>query len=236
MHLEHSVLEVSGDADASHNYSVQLCAEAGAASEADAKALLKEIKMTFDDKILSLSMPEYMQARPSSSFVEVQAPLQTPITLNSVYAGMRVIGMDGPVHISTTHGRITLLDTTGDVDARVESGIIDFSGHRGHVHLEADWEINLNFTAQNFDGSLDAKAQGPVRILLPSGFTATFEAIVQRKSDFVCRADISNRVSSHKRDGKWVFRFGSGDPSLHFISLGGPVVMDNPDRLAPFYR
>lgn len=236
MHLERSLLEISGDADASDDYSVQLCAEAGAASESDAKALLEEIKMAFDNKILSLSMPEYVQERPSSSFLQVQAPLQTPITLNGIYAAVRVIGVNAPVHLSTTHGRITLLETTGDVDARVESGIIDFSGRRGNVQLAADWEINLNFTAQDFDGSLDAKAQGPVRVLLHSGFTSAFEVIVQRKSDFVCRADVCDRVSSHKRDGKWVFTFGSGDPSLHFTSLGGSVVMDNSDRLNPIYR
>jgi hypothetical protein len=110
--------------------------------------------------------------------------------LNGDYAAMRVIGVDAPVHLSTTHARITLLDTTADVDARAESGIIDFSGDRGHVCLAADWEINLNFASQQFDGSLDAKAAQPIRVLLPSGFASAFEVIVRRKSDFVCRADI----------------------------------------------
>ena len=229
MRLGPSMFEVSGNT--SDNYSVQLCAEAGAASESDAKALLEEIKLTRDDKLLSLSMPKFVQERPSTAFIQVQAPRETPITVKGDYAAMRVIGVDAPLHLSTTHARITLLDTTGDVDARAESGIIDFSGDRGHIRLYADWEINLNFTAQHFEGSLDAKAEQPIRVLLPSGFASAFEVIVQRKSDFACRADICDHVAFHKRDGKSVFTFGSGDPALHFTSLGGPVVVDSVDRL-----
>jgi hypothetical protein len=154
-----------------------------------------------------------------------------PITVNGDYAAIRVIGVDGPVHLSTAHARITLVDTTGDVEAIAESGIIDFSGDRGHVRLYADWEINLNFTAQHFDGSLDAIAAQPIRVLLPPGFASAFEVIVQRKADFACRADICDHVAFHKRDGKSVFTFGSGDPALHFTSLDGPVVVDSVDRL-----
>lgn len=229
MRLEPSMFEAS--ANTSNNYSVELCAEAGAASESDAAALLEEIKLTRHDKVLSLSMPKFVQERPSTAFIEVQAPRETPITVNGEYAAMRVIGLDAPVHLSTTHARITLLDTTGNVDARAESGIIDFSGERGHVHLDADWEINLNFTARQFDGSLDARAAQPIRVLLPSGFASAFEVTVQHKSDFVCRADICDHIAVHKRDGKSIFMFGSGIPALHFVSLGGPVILDSVDRL-----
>lgn len=48
---------------------------------------------------------------------------------------------------------------------------------------------------------------------------------------FVCRADICDHIAFHKRDGKFVFMFGSGNPALHFVSLGGPVVVDSEDRL-----
>jgi hypothetical protein len=230
MHLEPSIFEVYGGT--SDNYSVQLCTEAGAATESDAQALLEEVKLVRVDKTLLLSTPKYVQERPSTSFVQVQAPQETPIAINGEHAAMRVIGMHASVQLSTTHAHITLIDTTGDVDAKAaEFGVIDFSGDRGHVHLESASEINLNFIGQKFDGSLDAKAAEPIRVLLPPGFASAFEATVRRRSDFVCRADICDGVSLHKRDGKFVFTFGSGDPSLHFTSRGGPVVVDSVDRL-----
>ena len=230
MRLGPSLLEVIGEPVDS--YSVQVCAEAGAATESDARSLLNEVKLTRDDKMISLSMPKFVQERPSNAFVQVQAPREAPITINCDYAAMRVIGMKALVHLSTTHARITLLDTTGDVDAKAaEFGVIDFSGDRGNVRLDSASEINLNFTGQKFNGSLDAKAAHPVRVLLPPGFASAFEAIVRHKTDFVCRADLCDHVSSNRRDGRFVFTFGSGDPALHFISQGGLVVIDSVNRL-----
>jgi hypothetical protein len=172
-----------------------------------------------------------LQERPSRAFLQIQAPEEAPITINREYAAMRVIGMHAPVHLSTTHARITLLDTTADVDATVDSGIADFSGDRGRVRLHADWEINLDLTGQRFDGSLDANAAGPVRLLLPTGFASAFEATVRSKANFVCRADICNQVVLHKRNGEFVFIFGAAGSVLHFTSREGPVVIDNVSRL-----
>lgn len=225
-----SSLEIVGESV--NSYSVQMCAEAGAASESEAQSLLHEVKLTREDNVISLSTPKLDQQARSNASVQVQAPQEAPITINGDYSAMRIIGMNGPVRLFTTHARITLLDTTGDVDAKAaEFGVIDFSGNRGNVRLDSAWEINLNFTGQKFDGWLDARAAQAVRVLLPPGFASEFEVTVQRKADFVCRADICSRVSSHKRDDKLVFTFGSGEPVLHFISKGGPVLIDSVDRL-----
>lgn len=225
-----SLLEIIGEPVDS--YSVQMCAEAGAATESDARSLLDEVKLTRADNVISLSMPKFTKEQRFNAFVQVQAPPDAPITINGDYAAMQVIGMNAPVHLSTTHARITLLDTTGDVDAKAaEFGVIDFSGDRGNVRLDSAWEINLNLTGQKFDGRMDATAAQAVRVLLPPGFKSGFEAIVQHKADVACRADVCARVSSHKRGGKFVFTFGSGDPALHFISQSGPVVIDSVDRL-----
>jgi len=96
------------------------------------------------------------------------------------YASMRVIGNARTVKLSTTHASHHTNRHNWDVDAKAaEFGVIDFSGDRGHVHLESASEINLNFTGHKFDGSLDAKAAEPVRVLLPPGFASGFEATVR---------------------------------------------------------
>ena len=233
MSLQGAMAEVTGDT--SDNYSVQSCDEAGAASESDAKALLDKIQLTRDDKMVSASVPPYVAGRIALAYVQVKAPREAPISIHGDYASVRVIGMKAPVRVSTTHARITLLDTTGDVDARAESfGIIDFSADRGQVCLDAATEINLSFPGQYFDGSLDAKSAGAVRVLLPSGFASPFEATVRRKSDFACRADVCEHAKPHKRDGKFVFTIGAGEPALHFASVDGPIVVDSVDRLPAY--
>jgi hypothetical protein len=228
-------LEVTGET--TDNYSVQLCAEAGAASEKDAQALLEQVRLSRADKMVLLTGTQATAEWPSSAYVQVQAPQDAPIAIDGEYAAIRVMGMRAPVKLSTTHARITLIDTTGDVDAKAaEFGVIDFSGERGHVRLDSAWEINLNFTGERFEGSLDAKAAQPVRVLLPPGFASSFEATVRRKTDFACRADLCDRVSVHKKDGKFVFTYGSGEPALHFTSENGLVLVDSTDRLQAVSR
>jgi hypothetical protein len=230
MRVGPSQLELTGEAR--ENYSVELCAEAGAASEKEAQGLLEQVKLSRADRMLLLTGTQATPERPSRAYVQVQAPQDAPITIQGEYAAMRVIGVHGPVHVSTTHARISLIDTTGDAYAKAaEFGVIDFSGERGHVRLDSAWEINLNFTGEKFEGSLDAKAAQPVRVLLPPGFASSFEATVRRKADFACRADLCDRVSVHKKDGKFVFTYGSGEPALHFTSVDGPVVVDSTNRL-----
>lgn len=236
MHSGPAMIEVTG-AD-TQTYSVQLCAQAGAASEEDAKLLLEQIKLIRQGETLEVSAPQYSQERPSHAYVRVQAPRDAPVTISGNYAAMWVYGMSAEVKISTTHARLTVLETTGDVEAAIkpDSGMIDFSGNRGHVRLNADWEINLNISAQQFAGTLEAIAQGPVRVLLPPGFASPFETVVKGRSDFACRAAICNHVRRVDRAGKLVFTYGSGEPVLRLASVSGPVVIDTTNQLPPAGR
>jgi hypothetical protein len=65
-------------------------------------------------------------------------------------------------NVETTHARITILNVGPQVNARVEEGIIDYSGHQRSARLFAGREINLNFISQAYTGELNATAEGPV--------------------------------------------------------------------------
>ena len=207
---------------------MSLCAEAGAQSEAEASHLLEQIKLTPDNGTLTLVTPQGSPQSQPNAHLRVRAPADAPITINGTYAALAVRGINAPVKLTTTHARITILDTTGDVDAAAnEFGIVDFSGTRGHVRLHAATEININLPDQRFDGTLEAVAERPVRVVLPPGSDTPFEAVVAHARDFVCRADICGKVKATKRDGNAVFTFGVGEPLLRFRSMNGPVVIDN---------
>jgi hypothetical protein len=89
--------------------------------------------------------------------------------------------MTGPVRVTATHARASILDITGKVDA---SGfVVDFAGSRGRVKLSSERDINVKLRAPRFEGSLMAWAQGPVRVLVPPSFQTPFQAIVNRPQD-----------------------------------------------------
>lgn len=214
------------------DYSVRLCAEAGAQTEAEANRLLGEIELTNDDGMLTLATPQGSAASRLQADLRIQTPAGVPVTIKGAYAALAVRGTSAPVSLTTTHARITVLDTTGDVEATAtEFGVIDFAGSRGRVRLQAATEINIKFSHQQFDGTLEAVAGRPVRVLLPPGFASPFEAVVERARDFACRADICGQIKRSKRDGRFLFTYGSGEPLLKFRSVSGPVVIDSTDRL-----
>jgi hypothetical protein len=89
---------------------------------------------------------------------------------------------------------------------------------------------DIHFNAR-FDGTLLAWAQRSVRMVVPTGFSTPFRAIVSRREDFVCRTECSSRVSYEKKDDLHYFTYGTDnsvmpDAVMHLRSEQG----DGSDR------
>ena len=221
---------ISTDAD---TYNVRFCARAGGRNEGDARRALEKITLTRKTQLLKVRTPQYSREQPANAWLRVEAARQRAVTVKGSYSYIEVFGIDAPVHVSTTHARVKLLDVTAEVQATARVGIIDFAGDRGQVQLKADGEIgeiNLKLTGTQFKGTLDAKAEVGIRILLPPIFESPFEVTVDRPDLFVCRASIAPHVCHRDRDGLVMFAFGLGDPVMHFGSHG-VLVIDNTDQL-----
>ncbi len=123
-------------------------------------------------------------------------------------------------------------DTTGPVDTFASTGIVDFAGSQGMVTLRADGEIggiNLYLITPRFESTVWARAEGDIRVLMPSGF-ATGAGSGGGPGKGLCEPRALNmRCRSEMRDGKAVFTYGSGEPSVRLESVGGPVILDSAD-------
>jgi len=215
-------------------YKVRFCAQAGGSDQNDARVSLDKIALNHTGRLLEVRTPQYSRERPVNAWLRIEASRRRAVTVKGTYSYMEVFGIDAPVHISTTHARIKLLDVSGEVEAASSVGIIDFAGDRGQIQLQADGEIgeiNLKPTAARFRGTLDASAEVAIRVLLPPGFESPFEAIVDRPELFVCRAALAPQVRRHSRGGAVVFSYGSGDPVLRLRSHGA-LVIDSEIHLA----
>ncbi len=169
-------------------------------------------------------------ARPRlDAFLHVSAPADAPLVLYVSYGTLYVRDLAGPVHAAAPHGRITLLNTGGDVDAT--GGVIDFAGSSGRVVLSADGEINVKVTGDRFAGSLLAWAQGPVRVRVPADFGGPFEALVSIEDQFVCRAALRARIRAAAERGLWKVVCGAANGAApgditHLRSERVTVVID----------
>jgi hypothetical protein len=120
------------------DFSVRLCAQAGSQTAAEANHVLDQIKLSSASGQLTLVSPQSSRDARADTDLRIEAPADVPVTVNGSYAALSVRAISAAVKLRTTHARITILDTTGDVDAEAnEFGIVDFSGTRGHVRLNA---------------------------------------------------------------------------------------------------
>jgi len=211
-----------------NNWSLSFCAQAEGNSESEAHERLQELSMSRVGSTVSLNSAGLSQQVVTRGLLTVDAPADAPIVVHASFAPVEVRDMTGPVRVTATHGRATILDTTGKVDAA--GFVVDFAGSKGTVILSSETEINMKLNATRFEGTLTAWAQRPVRVLVPQASQTPFQAFVNRPQDFICRADFCTKVKQEKKAGIYVFTYvgdGSAPPELvHLRSEQATVVID----------
>jgi hypothetical protein len=221
---------VAGTARA--DWSLRFCAHGEGDTEDEARQRLHERSMVRAGETVSLTGPHLLSAEPtrmSRGHLLVDAPADAGVVIHASYASVQVRDLKGPVRVAATHGRTTILNTTGQVDAIAM--VVDFAASNGRVTLSAEAEINMKLSTVRFDGTLLAWAQGSVKTLVPAGLQTPFCALVSRRQDFVCRTEFCSRVRQEKKGDLYYFTY-SGDNSvapesvMHLRSEQAAVVID----------
>jgi hypothetical protein len=219
------------------DWSLRFCAQGEGEAEDEARERLQQISMARAGGTVSLTGPHLLSADPTRmgrGYLVVDAPADAPVVIHASYAAVQIRDVMGPVRIAATHGRATILNTTGQVDAIAM--VVDFAASGGRVTLTAEAEINMKLSTSRFEGTLLAWAQRCVRTLVPQGFLTPFRAIVSRRQDFVCRADFCSRVTQDKKGDLYYFTY-AGDNSvapeagMHLRSEEATVVIDTMNEM-----
>jgi hypothetical protein len=136
--------------------------QANAESDAEAQALLKDIRILSDGRRVSAEGPSdgrSYRSGWSTSYV-VMVPRRFDLSLDAYNGSLGVDGVTGKLDLSTHNGSVTLNDVGGDVHARTQNG-----------------SLNVQLAGQSWDGAgLDAVTQnGSVRLAIPEAYAATLE-------------------------------------------------------------
>jgi hypothetical protein len=136
--------------------------QANGESDADAQAMLKDIRITSDGRRVSAEGPNNdrgYRSGWSASYV-VMVPRRFDLSLDAYNGSLGVDGVTGKLDLSTHNGSVTLTDVGGDVHARTQNGSLN---------------VQLAGTSWSGDG-LDAVTQnGSVRLAVPASYAATLE-------------------------------------------------------------
>ena len=136
--------------------------QANAESDAEAQALLKDVRITSDGRRVSADGPSdgrSYRSGWSASYV-VMVPRNFDLSLDAYNGSLGVSGVSGKLELSTHNGSVTLSDVGGDVHARTENG-----------------SLNVQLAGTSWSGEgLDAVTQnGSVRLAVPASYAATLE-------------------------------------------------------------
>jgi hypothetical protein len=170
VHLASRALEIDGrenggiDVQGWDGDSVRVTAriEAWAHNDADAEALLKEIHVVADGRVIRADGPRnssWDRLRWSVSY-DVWVPRRFDLALEAHNGGLGVEGVSGRLDLRTMNGGVNLSNVGGDVHARTQNG-----------------SLNVQLAGNAWDGAgLDAETQnGSVRVSIPEKYAALLE-------------------------------------------------------------
>jgi hypothetical protein len=136
--------------------------QANAQSDAEATALLKDVRVTADGHTVRADGPSGFGGRRtnwSASYV-VSVPKRFDLTLDANNGSLGVADVSGKLDLRTTNGSVALSGVGGDVHARTQNG-----------------SLNVELAGAGWDGAgLDAETQnGSVRLMVPERYAALLE-------------------------------------------------------------
>jgi hypothetical protein len=185
--------------------------EAWAESDADARAVLSQVRIEAGGGRIRASGPESNQNSPldqdwrwAVSF-EVFTPQNTNLKLESHNGGITVSDVRGRIDLESHNGGVRLTRVSGDISG---------STHNGAVQVELDGTV--------FDGrQLELSTyNGAVTLSLPSSFSASIEARTDRgrlDSDFP--VNVRGRIDQRNLN----FNIGSGGPLIKLSTHNGGI-------------
>jgi hypothetical protein len=183
---------------------VKACIHATAPTEAEADALLKEVKIVRGPGDLQPDGPSGSHSRHWDVSYEIWMPNKSNFEAHGVNGGITIEAIEGHVRFHTQNGGVTLIDVAGDVDGSTQNGglTIELKG--------SSWRgTGLRAETQN----------GGIHMTVPEGYSADVEASTVNGGLHV---DFPVQVSGNI--GKSLsFKLGSGGPPIRTRTTNGGV-------------
>ena len=180
---------------------VRACIHASASTEADANALLKEVKIVRGPGDLEPDGPSNSSSRHWEVSYEIWMPNRSNLQAHTVNGGLTVESIEGLVRFHTQNGGVNLINVSGDVDGSTQNGGLT-------VRLNGpSWRgVGLRAETQN----------GGVNVTVPEGYSAQVEASTVNGGMHVNFPVQINGKSL-------TFNLGSGGPPIRLKTTNGGV-------------
>jgi hypothetical protein len=228
-HSNGGVQVVGWDKD---TYSVTAC-KAAAGSNDEAERILSQITMSVEKGRISTNGPG--DDEEWTVYLLIRAPKSSSIDVDTTNGPLSFYDVDGKLTARAKNGPISLKNFSGDAEITAVNGPISLDGSSGSVRIHTEnGPISVALEGKTWSGaglSADAK-NGPVTLMVPSGYESSFVVESTNYAPVSCKASICENARKTWDDEHRRIEYGSSPAMIRLSTVNGPVsVRDSREKL-----
>jgi len=213
------------------NYSVTACKAAAASS--DAERILSQITMSIEGGRVSTKGPG--DEDDWTVYLLIRAPKGAALDMETMNGPLSFYDVDGKLTVRAQNGPISLRNFSGDAEIRTANGPISLDGSKGSVRIHTEnGPITVELAGNTWSGAgltADAK-NGPLTLMVPSGYQSSFVVEATNHAPVSCRASICDNARKTWDDEHRRIEYGSSPAMIHLSTVNGPIsVQESRERL-----
>jgi len=213
-------------------YAVTAC-KAASGSGDEAEQILSQIKMTIENGKVSTSGPG--DDEEWTVYLLIRAPKAASIDMDTMNGPISLYDVDGKLTAHAKNGPISLKNFSGDAEITAVNGPISLDGGRGSVRIHTEnGPISVELQGKTWSGeglSADAK-NGPVTLMVPSGYQSSFVVESTNYAPVSCKASICDNARKTWDDEHRRIEYGNAPAMIRLSTVNGPVtVRDSRENL-----
>ncbi len=219
-HANGGVQVVGWDKD---TYSVTAC-KAAAGSGAEAERILSQISVSIEKGSVSTNGPG--DGDEWTVYLLIRSPKSASIELHTMNGPLSLYDVDGKLTARTHNGPISLRNFSGEADITALNGPISLEGSSGNVRVHTEnGPISVALKGTTWSGAgLSADAQnGPVTLMVPSGYQSSFVVEATNHAPISCQASVCNNARKTWDDEHRRIEYGAAPAVIHLSTVNGPV-------------
>jgi DUF4097 and DUF4098 domain-containing protein YvlB len=212
-------------------YSVTACK--AAAASGDTERILSQITMSIEGGRVSTKGPD--DDDDWTVYLLVRTPKSATIDLETMNGPLSFYEVDGNLTARAHNGPISLKNFSGDAEISAANGPISLDGSKGSVRIHTEnGPITVELAGNTWNGAgltADAK-NGPLTLMVPSGYQSGFVVEATNNGPMSCRATICENARKTWDDERRRIEYGSSPAMIRLSTVNGPVsVVDSRERL-----
>src|SRR5713226_8993218 len=212
-------------------YSVTACK--AAAASGDAERTLSQITMSIEGGRVSTKGPA--DDDEWTVYLLICTPKSASIDMETMNGPISLYDVDGKLTARAHNGPIRLKNFSGDAEITAVNGPISVDGSKGSVRIHTEnGPISVALEGKTWSGTgltADAK-NGPLTLMVPSGYQSSFVVESTNYAPVSCKASICDNARKTWDDEHRRIEYGNAPAMIRLSTVNGPVsVQESREKL-----